>query len=109
MTKIYNISHDPSLGKVPDIVIAKKYKVSNSRVAWIRKKLEIKASHKHNMDYTKFHRKISISTLNKKIIPLLGNYSDAEIGRKYGVTRERIRQFRKKLGICSYVKRKEVK
>jgi hypothetical protein len=110
ITKIYRISHDTLLGKVPDIVIARKYKVSNSRVALIRRKLKIKASHKHDSDYTNFRRKISLSILKKKVIPILGNYSDAEIGRKYGVTRERIRQFRKKIGVHVYIKeRKEVK
>lgn len=109
MNKIYLISRDPFLGKVPDIVIAKKYGVTNSRVALIRRKLKIKASHKHDSDYTKFNRKISINTLKTKVVPLLGNYTDAEIGRQYGVTRERIRQFRKIFGVQSHIKkRKEV-
>ncbi len=90
------LESDPLLGKVPDRVLAKKYQVSLSMVYNIRTKLKIPASHLHQEG--KFRRKVILST----IIPLLGKEKDIEIARRYGVSRERIRQIRSRLHIPKY-------
>jgi len=52
-----------------------------------------------------YYHKIEI----EEITPYLGNLSDTEIARKYAVSRERIRQIRKKIGIGKYCYVKPIK
>jgi len=90
---------DTSLGKIPDRLIAEKYGVSIYRIFRIRKKLKIKASHIHRGDHK---RKIALTTLENEVIPMLGKIKDVTVAKEIGVSRERIRQLRKKLNIPKF-------
>lgn len=91
--KIYS---DPFLGEMPDRIIAEKYGTSITMVFLVRRKKGIKAFHRHwNNNH---RRKIDMVA----VMPFLGKQSDADIGREYNVTRERIRQIRKLFGVSKY-------
>ncbi len=89
------LKEEPLLGVIPDQMIAGKYGVTTSVVARRRRKLGIKASDLHLNIHL---RRLKLA----ETLPELGKMSDAEIARQQGVTRERIRQLRKKLGIPKY-------
>jgi len=90
---------EPELGKVPDRVLAEKYQVSLPTIYNIRHRLRIPASHAHRAD-GKYRRKVNMAT----ILPLLGKEKDVDIAKRYGVSRERIRQIRSRLQIPRYKK-----
>ena len=90
------IAADPLLGKIPDRMIAERHEVSLSSVWLIRHHLKIPASHQRLTG--KYRSKLNMEI----IVPLLGKEKDIRIAERYGVSRERIRQIRKKLGIAKY-------
>ncbi len=95
--KIKNmIAADPLLGKIPDKYLAQKYDVSVRTIWLVRTQLRIPASHQHWGG--KYRTKLDMKTIE----PLVGKEKDISIAKKYGVSRERIRQIRKKLGIEKY-------
>lgn len=95
-TSVSKVLIDPDLGKVQDRIIAKKYGLSISKVSAIRYKLKIPASHIHPLQF-------SLRKFNwDKIICKLGIVRDIELSKEAGVSRERIRQIRKKHNIPKY-------
>ena len=90
------IAADTLLGKIPDRLIALRHEVSLSSVWLIRHHLKIPASHQRLIG--KYRTKLNMDI----VVPLMGKEKDIRIAERYGVSRERIRQIRKKLGIMKY-------
>ncbi len=99
MKKSLVLQYRHLLGKVIDDIIALKCGCHRGKVAEIRKSLKIPAYRKHMRVW---FPKISRENFNLNIFPLLGKTTDAEIGRKFKVSREMVRQWRGKYGIKKF-------
>lgn len=91
------------LGKIPDSECAKKFGYSNSRVAYLRKKLGIKSYRgprkpRQPRDPNKPHKK---KEYPEELINMLGKTPDDEIAKKFGYSKAGIALIRKKMGIPS--------